>query len=276
MPKPLGRPIGFPHPPKAGQNIGEKTKKVYKGKTMSERNLEKREELMEEWSQNHFRDFKMARKYRKGKVFMANPKIFRKEAALYFPNFRGTTLAGNEADTTPTLKGKLNVVNVYSSRWGEEQARSFTGARTNPGLKELLEKNKDLVQMVDINIEENPLKGIVLMFTRWYARRMRTKEECEKYFIVSKGVSDRLREGIGLLNGRVGYVYLLDEDAKIRWAGSGDAEGTEMEDMNSGLTRLIEHTRNPSKRKTSQTTQKPEKPEVEQELEAQAVNAGAS
>ncbi|KAF2654396.1 hypothetical protein K491DRAFT_693927 [Lophiostoma macrostomum CBS 122681] len=276
MPKPLGRPIGFPNPPKPGENIGIKEKRVYTGKTMSERNLEKRQDLMEEWNQNYFRDFKNIRKYRRGKVFMANPKIFRKEAALYFPNFRGITLANNEADTTPIVKGKVSVVNVYSSDWGLTQAQSFTGAKVNPELRELLEKNKDVAQMIDINIEENPLKGIVLKFTRWYTRRLRAKEDWEKYFIISNGVSGRLRESIGLLNGLVGYVYILDEDAKIRWAGSGDAEGTEKEDMNRGLARLIENVRNRPATKKSQWRQKPEKPDVEQELEAQAVSAGAS
>jgi len=45
------------------------------------------------------------------------------------------------------------------------------------------------------------------------------------------------------LNGRVGYVYLVDQDCKIRWAGSGDAEGTEMDDMNKGFAKLVNEAR---------------------------------
>jgi len=57
---------------------------------------------------------------------------------------------------------------------------------------------------------------------------------------VRKGVSEKIRETIGLLNGRVGYVYIVDEECRIRWAGSGDAEGTEMQDMNKGFRKLVE------------------------------------
>jgi ATPase complex subunit ATP10 len=65
------------------------------------------------------------------------------------------------------------------------------------------------------------------------------KEDWGKYFVVRKGVSERIRETIGLLNGRVGYVYLVDQDCRIRWAGSGNAEGSEMGDMNRGFAKLV-------------------------------------
>jgi ATPase complex subunit ATP10 len=34
-------------------------------------------------------------------------------------------------------------------------------------------------------------------------------------------------------------VYLVDQECKIRWAGSGDAEGSEMEDLNRGVAKLV-------------------------------------
>jgi ATPase complex subunit ATP10 len=240
IPKPLGRPIGFREPPRAGENTGtKKVKKDYTGMTFRERNLEKRKDLVERWGTNYFRDFKNIRKYRSGKTFMANPRIFKKEAALYFPNFHGDTLAGKGADTTDILQGKISVVNVYSSQWGEAQAHTFTGKKVNTALHQLLAQSPHVVQMVDVNIEENSVKAWIIALFQWRLRSSKPKEDWGKYFVVRKGVSEKIRETIGLLNGRVGYVYLVDEDCKIRWAGSGNAEGSEMDDLNRGVAKLV-------------------------------------
>jgi ATPase complex subunit ATP10 len=241
VPKPLGRPIGFQDPPHAGENHSiPKVKKDYSGMTMSQRNLAKRADLVEKWGTNYFRDFKNIRKYRSGKTFMANPRIFRKEASLYFPNFHGETLAESAADTTNVLQGKVSVVNVYSSQWGETQAQTFTGKAQNPELQNILRENPGVAQMVDINIEENSMKAWIIALFKWQLKAKRSQEEWGRYFVVRKGVSEKIRETIGLLNGRVGYVYVVDEECRIRWAGSGDAEGTEMEDMNKGFKKLVE------------------------------------
>ncbi|KAF1840767.1 uncharacterized protein K460DRAFT_192038 [Cucurbitaria berberidis CBS 394.84] len=243
IPKPLGRPVGFKSPPQAGENAGNiKIKKDYSGMTLKQRNLEKRKDLVEKWGSNYFRDFKNIRKYRSGKTFMANPRIFKKEAALYFPNLHGETLAEKSADTTPVLQGKITVVNVYSSQWGEAQAQTFTGKSVNTELHDILAEYPGIAQMVDVNIEENSMKAWIIALFQWRLRAARPKENWGKYFLVRKGVTERIRETIGLLNGRVGYVYLVDEECKIRWAGSGNAEGTEMEDMNKGFKKLVAET----------------------------------
>jgi ATPase complex subunit ATP10 len=240
IPKPLGRPIGFRDPPHPGENTGvAKVKKDYTGMTMSQRNLEKRKDLVEKWGTSYFRDFKNIRKYRSGKTFMANARIFKREVALYFPNLRGDTLREKGADTTNVLMGKVSVVNVYSSQWGEAQAQTFTGKRVNTQLHQFLESSRHVAQMVDINIEENSLKAWIIALFQWRLRRAKAKEDWGKYFVVKKGVSEKIRETIGLLNGRVGYVYLVDQDCKIRWAGSGNAEGSEMEDLNRGVAKLV-------------------------------------
>ena len=97
--------------------------------------------------------------------------------------------------------------------------------------------------MVDINIEENSMKAMIISLFQWRLKASKAKGDWGKYFIVKRGVSERIRETIGLLNGRVGYVYLVDQDCKIRWAGSGDAEGTEMEDMNRGFAKMVSEAR---------------------------------
>ncbi|KAF1956406.1 hypothetical protein CC80DRAFT_413451 [Byssothecium circinans] len=242
IPRPLGRPIGFTTPPQPGQNTGleRPVKKDYSGMTMSERNLAKRADLVEKWGTNYFRDFKNIRKYRSGKTFMANARIFKKEAAMYFPNFHGDTLAQKGTDTTSVLRGRVSVVNVFSSEWGAAQVQTFTSKEVNPGLHQVLAKHPETAQMVDVNIEENSLKAWIISLFSWNLRLKKRREEWGGYFVVRRGVSERIRETIGLLNGRVGYVYLVDQDCKIRWAGSANAEGTEVEDLTRGFARLIE------------------------------------
>jgi len=241
VPKPLGRPIGFSQPPQSGENTGTTTaKKDYSGMSLKERHLAKRRDLVEKWSSNYFRDFKNIRKYRSGKTFLANPRIFKKAAAMYFPNFRGNTLEKSNADTTDVIQGKVSVVNIYSSAWGEAQVKTFTGRQENPELSKVIEENAGLAQQVDINIEENSVKAWIVGMFAWRMRLMRKKEDWGKYFVVRRGVSGLIRESIGLLNGRVGYVYLVDADCKIRWAGSANAEDTEKDDLVRGLKRVIE------------------------------------
>ena len=217
----------------------------------------------------YFRDFTNM-KYREGKSFLANPKVFKANVALHFPNLHGKTLASKvPRDTTPVLRGKVSIVNVFSSVWGEAQVNTFTGIEQNPELQEILDNNKTMAQRVDINIEENAIKAWIVGLFQYRLRRQRTTEDWGKYFIVRRGVSEPIRETIGLLNGRVGYVYLLDQDCRIRWAASGNAEGDEKLNLTRGLKRLVEEA---AHRKEKQPT----KAQKVEELETEAIAAGAS
>ena len=181
---------------------------------------------------------------RQGKTFFANPKLFRAESALFFPNLCGITLASNGkiVDTTPVLAGRVSVVNVFSSAWAENQARSFTDAKRNPDLKAVLAEGEQmgLAQQVDINVEENALKAALVRLFAYRLRRMRESKDWGRYFLVRKGLTDDMREAMGILNKSVGYVYLVDAACRIRWAGSGVAEGDERTHIVNGLKRLVE------------------------------------
>lgn len=216
--------------------------------SMKERNLAKRADLVEKWGTNYFRDFKNIRKYREGKTFVANPRIFKKEVAMYFPNLHGDTLDpnGKVKDTTEVLRDRVTIVRLYSSTWGEAQVQTFTGRKENPDLYSVLDEHPQIAQLVDVNIEENTMKAWIIQMFAWKLRLTRKKEDWGKYFVVRRGVNQLLRESIGALNGRVGYVYLVDAECKIRWAGSANAEGTEKEDMVRGLRKCVEEVKNPA------------------------------
>ena len=52
-----------------------------------------------------------------------------------------------------------------------------------------------------------------------------------------------MKEAVGLLNDKGGYVYLVDHECRIRWAGSAIAEDAEKESMVRGLVRLVREAR---------------------------------
>ena len=202
-------------------------------------------------ARTYFREWRDM-KHRKGKTFIANPRILRQDVALYFPNLHGKTLAtGRQSvyDTTPVLANRISVVGVYSSAWAEAQVKSFTGRKENPALWSLLdnEANKGVVQQVEVNIEENFLKAWLIKLFRFRLRRARKREDWGRYFLVRRGVTREIREATGMLNAMVGYVYLIDGACKIRWAGSGIAEGDERTYLVNALSKLVEQAKSTKK-----------------------------
>lgn len=195
----------------------------------------------------YFRDWKNLDLH-KGKTFLAPPRLFRHEKSLYFPNLFGQTLLRESSlprDTTPVLKGKASVVTLFSGAWAEKQVLSFMSEKANPGLHEILKANKGLAQLVRVNIEDQSRLRywIIKMMARWM-RKSLFEENWGKYFMVKAGISDEIRESIGYLNGKVGYVYLVDGDCRIRWAGSGPAKPEEVRSLTKGMATLMTEKKN--------------------------------
>lgn len=187
-------------------------------------------------------------RHHRGKTFLAPPRLFRAESARYFPNMMGYTLAvpAASASTTDVLTGKTSIVSVFSGSWAEQQTLTFVGEEQNPALaREVEDLGAEGLQRVWINIEENWMRaGLIRMFLG-SSKKGKSGEEWGRSFMVRRGVSDDVRDNIGMANGKVGYVYLVDGNCKIRWAGSGDAEIGEREGLAGVARRLVESSRKP-------------------------------
>lgn len=182
-------------------------------------------------------------RHHRGKTFLSPPKLFKAESALSFPNMQGYTLASTSkaADTTSVLQGKLSILSVFSGTWAERQTQTFVGKEEHPELEHVLkELEPPGLQRVWVNIEEDWMKaGLIWLFLGGVRKRL-LKEEWGRSFVVTRGLEDDIKMSIGMANGKVGYVYLIDGNCKIRWAGSGDASGEERESLLGCVRRLVE------------------------------------
>jgi ATPase complex subunit ATP10 len=192
-------------------------------------------------SKPYFRDWSnMA--FHRGKSFIAPPRPFKADVSLYFPNFFGRTLLKDDKkgkDTTPRLQGKVSVVTIFSNLWAENQTKTFVGHTSNPDLQRILAENKGTAQLVRVNVEDSWMKATLITLFMGRLRKMYGKDDWDKYFLVRRPVSDEIKEHMGLLNSKVGYVYLVDKECRIRWAGSADAEGDEREGLVKAVQRVL-------------------------------------
>ena len=188
----------------------------------------------------------------KGKSFVAPQRLFKREKALYFPNLWGWTLEKDGAsgkDMTPVLRGKVSLVTIQSGVWAQEQVKTFLGKKENPELAKLMEENRFLLQRVDANIQDHWFRAWLLKLFKNNLRKTRSEADWGRHFTVrlsrdtGKGLTEDIRDAIGLLNSQVGYVYLLDGECRVRWAASALAWDGEIENLNAGVKRLIEEAR---------------------------------
>jgi mitochondrial ATPase complex subunit ATP10 len=275
-PSPLSRPLGLPYPPAPGQNAPHSPLNWRQRRELflNPDNVKaRRRVLLRTFLRPYFQEWKRLEHF-KGRSFVRNDRLFKREKALWFPNLWGWTLAKDGAegkDTTPVLRGKISLVGVQSGVWAEEQVRTFLGKKENPELQRLVEENSRLVQKVEVNIQDHWFRALLVKLFKNSLRKSRPQSGWGNYFTVrlgrdtGKGLTEDIRDAMGLLNAQVGYVYLLDQECRIRWAGSGHAWQGENKSLNAGVMRLAREALESKARATRQ----PQRAEVAREGDLQ-------
>ncbi|KAL6243001.1 Mitochondrial ATPase complex subunit atp10 [Rhinocladiella similis] len=256
-PSVLSRPLGLEHPPLPGQNSPVDTRSLRERKedfANYQKALERRRIYLRSYFRPYFQEWSRTEHY-KGKSFVSNERLFRRDKALYFPNIWGPTLAkegdgpDGGRDITPAITGKISLIGMQSGQWAEEQVDTFFGSKDNPDLSRIMAASNGLVQRVDVNIQGDWIRAWLVKMFRGRLRSMIPEDRWDKYFMIKlprdirRGLTDDVRDAMGLLNSQVGYVYLVDSSCKIRWAGSGHAWEGEVAGLNSALQRLIQEER---------------------------------
>lgn len=171
----------------------------------------------------------------KGKIFTPPVSYFRAEKSKHFPDFIGVTVCGSERSLFEILEGNVSIVRVYSTVSGEKCANSYFQVDgkdyLTTGFADF-EKEYPLVQIVDVNIPQSWVKGLVVRMSKSNIRKMIPDERLNKYFILPDDVfSAPMKEKLHMDNLCSGYIYLLDNCGRIRWATSGYANEAELKLM---------------------------------------------
>lgn len=238
VPKPLGEPLGFPTAPRPEVD----DRKPAKATTAAGRYAQRTERICKEWAKPYFRDLTNL-SYHDGKIFLANERLWKAGAALWFPNIMGSTLERSlvSADTTTVLRGMISVVTIFSRKWAWNQVQTYVGEKHNPQVAEILRAYPKKTQLVQINFEEGRLFSGVQGLFKISLRRTERREDWHRYFLVG-ALGMELKEVLGMMNDKIGYIFIVDEQCKIRWAACADANEDEKRALCSGLRRLAEET----------------------------------
>ncbi|KAK5053958.1 hypothetical protein LTR84_001920 [Exophiala bonariae] len=252
-PSVLAFPLGLLYPPQPGQNSPLDRRSLKEKKedfTNRDKVLERRRIYLRSYFRPYFQEWRRV-DHHKGKSFQSNDRLFKREKALYFPNIWGQTLAeegdgpDGGRDMTPAITGKVSIITFQSGQWAEEQVNTFVGRKENPALETIIAQTNGLAQRIDVNIQGDFMRAWLVKLFSGRLRTMIPKERWNKYFMVKlprdirRGLTDDVRDAMGLLNSQVGYVYLVDSSCKIRWAGSGHAWAGEVDGLNAAVQRLV-------------------------------------
>jgi ATPase complex subunit ATP10 len=179
-----------------------------------------RRHLIKEASKGYFNDLNATRR-NGGKTWVAPSVMIREDKALYFPNVTGVNLDQSEKrDTAVMCSGRVSVIAMLSTAMSEVHAKGFV----EPTLQRY--RSHPSFQYIQINLQENILKSLVVkMFTS--RLKQAVPPDLQSTYLVSTQNMEYVREPLGMINTKIGYVYLVDEALKLRWGACADATAEE-------------------------------------------------
>ncbi|KAG5733248.1 hypothetical protein E4T56_gene20852 [Termitomyces sp. T112] len=216
---PLSRPLGVTERPTT--LVKTRTQKAVEILTDSDARIAHRRHLIKEVSKGYYYDMNMTRKHG-GKTWIAPKSLILENKALYLPNVKGRSIdTGEEKNTTIMCFGRITVLSMLGTRMSEVHSRGFV----TPTHERY--SSNPLYQHIQINLQENILKNLLV---KVFLRSLRNvvPQELHPTYLVSGQNMEYVRDMLGMTNNKVGYVYLIDENLKIRWGGCADATPEEV------------------------------------------------
>ncbi|MBW0530770.1 hypothetical protein O181_070485 [Austropuccinia psidii MF-1] len=225
----LPRPLGLEKPPSSKPPTKhEKLEKLID----THARLEERKHLLSQVSKGYYHDWNSLR-HNGNKLWTAPPSLIQEQRALYFPNISGISLLNQEkSHTTNLFSNKVSLIAIESTRMSEEHTRSYYIELTR------MMANQPDFQLIRLNIQENPLKSWLVGLFINNLRKSVPEYQHSKYILSNQSL-EYIREPLGMVNKLLGYVYLIDWNKKVRWAGCGFANADEIRGLFSSTNVLL-------------------------------------
>ncbi|KAI8976997.1 ATP10 protein-domain-containing protein [Mycotypha africana] len=159
-----------------------------------------------------------------GKMYFASTQLIKPDKAGYMPNFEAQNLFRKTVNTTETLVNKISLMSFFYNKFGESHVETF--------IQPFLDKYRDTkdVQLVEMNVQENYLKQYLLKAFVPMIRRNLPLERRDNYYLLYRDIG-RVRKFMDMTNQHIGYVFLIDENCRIRWTAHGKATEEEIANM---------------------------------------------
>lgn len=220
----ITRPFGYDNPTKIGQNGGNITSAFSK-----DAREQRQRQLDHDIKHSPFYESKSFSNTQ-GKIFSPPVSYFKKDKAKYFPDFKGYTLINDKRELSEVLKGKVTLLRIFSTISGENCSNTYVEPYLSAdGYQTLVEKYPH-VQIVDVNLPQSWIKGLFVKWAKSNLKKIIPAARHNLYFILpNTAFSLDVKKTLKCDNMCSGYLYVLDEDGKIRWATSGFANDEESE-----------------------------------------------
>lgn len=217
----ISRPIGLPEPKVFGSQFS--ITKYFSPEARDQR----RQQINYDLKHSQVYEYKSYTNTN-GKIFRSPVSFFKGEKSLYFPNFIEKNINGERIEFFKALAGKVNVIRVFQSVAGANATETYFKS----GELDYLTKNyKDFVQkfpkvqLIDLNIPLDSLKNTILNMSKSNIKKSVPEERQLGYFILPHSVfNHEVRENLLCDNNYGGYIYVVDEQGRIRWCTSGNSD----------------------------------------------------
>ncbi|CAM9432603.1 unnamed protein product [Chrysoparadoxa australica] len=157
-----------------------------------------------------------------GKVFESERQLLKPEVSPIFPPLSGITTGNEEVSVADLLKDRVTLVGLsyreLGSRWTQPWIKAYIAA---------IGQNAPVLEVVCLDT-------VIMRALSWAARqglRSRLRDTPNVSAVVVSSDTTPIRETLGIRNKLSGYLYLVDGQGRVRWAGCGVAGEDEISAM---------------------------------------------
>ncbi|KZV95867.1 hypothetical protein EXIGLDRAFT_609999 [Exidia glandulosa HHB12029] len=247
---PLSRPPGLEHPPGEDAPPTGAFSGMLRAMRDQQSSLREHEHIKKQLSRSYVSDVRDLTRKHGGKTWVAPNVLIREDAARYFPEVTGVSIdTRGRVNTRHMCAGKVSLVTIMGTSLSEEHVSSFTHDAVET------HKSNPHFRFVQINLQENKMKYYVLSL---FVARLRDKIDpaLQPYYIISAQNFEYLRDPMLMQNKFVGYVFLLDPQQRIRWAGSAFATPAERDSLRRCAGVLLDRAAEDARKKTPKKTRR--------------------